>query len=130
MTQIKQAAGPEIKKNEAFPWRGLALSYLLLPANAYWLVHAEAVGHGPFPTTISLFPNVLFTLFFVVLLNLAAAKGWKPLLSRIDLAVMWGILCMGSSLASLDQIQVLVPIAADPYYFCLLYTSPSPRDRG
>lgn len=93
------------------------LSYLLLPANAYWLVHAEAVGHGPFPTTISLFPNVLFTLFFVVLLNLAAAKWWKPLLSRLDLAVMWGILCMGSSLASLDQIQVLVPIAADPYYF-------------
>ena len=43
--------------------------------DAFWVIHAERIGYGPFFTTISLFANVLFILTALVL--------WNALIRRI-----------------------------------------------
>jgi len=114
-----KASIPEVAAQHTpgrWPWRGLVVALAFLPLNAYWLVHAEAVGYGPFPTTISLFPNVLLVLLVLTWLNLLVKKLGVTLFSPQDFAVLWGVLVIGSALAALDQLQVAVPLAAVPYY--------------
>ena len=49
--------------------RALVLGAGLIPLNAYWIVRLERVMFGPYPSTISLFANVVFVLFLLVALN-------------------------------------------------------------
>ena len=46
-------------------WRAVVIGTLLLPANAYWIASGEATS-----TTVSLFFNIVFILFVLLLLNL------------------------------------------------------------
>ena len=46
-------------------WRAVFIGTLLLPANAYWIASGEATS-----TTVSLFFNIIFILFVLLLLNL------------------------------------------------------------
>ncbi len=63
-------------------WRGFVIGILLLPFNAIWLLYTEHIYvYGVIPTTISLFFNVIFILFFLALANLFARagsrRGWR-----------------------------------------------------
>src|ERR1043166_185733 len=49
--------------------RAILLGALLIPFNAFWIVRLERVMYGPYPSTISLFANVIFLLFLLVGLN-------------------------------------------------------------
>jgi len=47
-------------------WRGFLIGLILLPFNALWVLYMEHISaHGPIPSTISLFFNVVFVLFFL-----------------------------------------------------------------
>ena len=50
-------------------WRAIFIGLLLIPANAYWIASGEATS-----TTVSLFFNVIFILFVVLLINLAIKR--------------------------------------------------------
>jgi len=165
-------------------WRGFLIGGALLPVNALWVLYMEHIAaHGPIPSTISLFFNVVFILFFLALANLLIRRlrpRWA--LSRGELILIYVMLTTSTSLAGLDGMQVLLPVMTHGFWFatpenhwdrmlrdaplslvvsdqdalygyyngsstlyqhsviqawltpvlywtCLLYTSPSPRDR-
>ncbi len=106
-------------KRDTRLWRGFLLGIILLPFNGLWVLYTELIGgHGPVPSTISLFFNVIFILFFLVLAN-AAIQRLRPrwALNRAELIIVYVMLTIGTSLAGLDGMQVLLPVMSHPFWF-------------
>ena len=91
----------------------------LLPVNALWVLYMEHIAaHGPIPSTISLFFNVVFILFFLALANLLIRRlrpRWA--LSRGELILIYVMLTTSTSLAGLDGMQVLLPVMTHGFWF-------------
>jgi hypothetical protein len=100
-------------------WRGFLVGIVLLPLNVLWVLYMEHIGaHGPIPSTISLFFNVVFILFFLALANAALyrfAPRWA--LNRGELIITYVMLTVGTSLAGLDGMQVLIPVLTHGFWF-------------
>lgn len=88
--------------------RAVLLGCLLIPLNAFWIVRLERVMFGPYPSTISLFANVVFTLFLLVGLN-AVCKRIAPQLafSQGELLTLYTMLAISTGLAGLDGVGIL-----------------------
>jgi hypothetical protein len=98
--------------------RAVALGLLLIPVNVYWIIYMEMVWWGLFSTTMSLFFNVVFSLFNVALLNLIIRR-YKPqwAFSQGELAVVYVMLCMASAAASHDRAQVLISCLGHAFWY-------------
>ena len=106
------------------PWRAILMGLLLLPVNAFWLVQMEMSSGGPalntwalgpYPTTFSLFANVIcFTVLLVVFSLLA--RRWRPqwMLSQAEILLIYSMLAIGTSLTSVDFLDVLIPMLGHP----------------
>jgi hypothetical protein len=102
----------------AVTWRAVLLGLLLIPLNSYWVVQMEIIRYSAHPTTISLFFNLLFILFVLVLLNSLIARFFpRFIFRRGELLVVYAMLAIGSTLCSHDMYQVLVPMLAWPWRF-------------
>ncbi len=100
-------------------WRGFAVGVILLPLNVLWVLYMEHIAaHGPLPSTISLFFNVVFILFLLSLANRVLAK-LRPAsaLSQAELIIVYVILTTSTSLAGLDGMQVLLPVMTHGFWF-------------
>jgi hypothetical protein len=100
-------------------WRGWLLALLLLPVNALWVLYMENIGGaGVLPTTISLFFNVVFIVFFLALAN-AALRKFRPAwaLNRAEFIIIYVMLTIGSSTVAYDNMQVLIPSITHPFWF-------------
>ncbi len=100
-------------------WRGFLVGLVLLPVNAVWVLYMEhIVAYGPIPSTISLFFNVVFILFFLVLAN-SGLRLLRPrwALNRGELIIVYVMLTTGTSLAGLDGMQVLLPVMTHGFWF-------------
>jgi hypothetical protein len=88
--------------------RAIMLGALLIPFNAYWVVQLERVMFGPFPSTISLFANVVFLLFLFLGLN-ALLRRFLPRLafSQGELLTVYTMLAISTGLAGSDGIPIL-----------------------
>ncbi len=106
------------------PWRALLIGLLILPVNAFWLIQMEmsAAGPvrvtsalGPYPTTYSLFANVVCLLVLLLAVN-AVLRLWRPqwALSQAELLIVYAMLGIGSSITSVDFLDVLIPVLAHP----------------
>jgi len=100
-------------------WRGFAVGIVLLPFNALWVLYMEHIAaYGPISSTISLFFNVVFLLFFLTLANLALRRLRPGLaLNQAELIIVYVILTTGTSLAGLDGMQVLLPVMTHGSWF-------------
>ena len=98
--------------------RSVLISLLLIPLNSYWIIYTEIVWWGLFPTTMSLFFNVIFCLFVIILLN-RWIKNIQPdwMLTQSELLTIYILLCMGSVVASHDFGQILVPLIGHVSWF-------------
>jgi len=98
--------------------RAIVIGALLVPLNCFWLSqmematrYAAGYGGGPYPTTFSLFANVI-----VILLVLRALNGllqharpeWA--LRPPELLVIYTMLCIASAVDAIDFIDVLIPM--------------------
>ena len=100
-------------------WRGFLVGLVLLPVNALWVLYMEHIlAYGPIPSTISLFFNVVFILFFLALAN-SALRSLRPrwALNRGELIIVYVMLTTGTSLAGLDGMQVLLPVMTHGFWF-------------
>ncbi|MCJ7795964.1 MAG: hypothetical protein MUQ56_04250 [Thermoleophilia bacterium] len=92
---------------------------ILLPLNALWVLYMEHIAaHGPIPSTISLFFNVVFILFFLIVANAGVRRlrpGWA--LSQAELIIVYVMLTTSTSLAGLDGMQVLIPVMTHGFWF-------------
>jgi hypothetical protein len=94
--------------------RAIVIAVALTPLNAIYLVTAEVLWGTTSPTSLSLFYNVVFILFWLVAANLLL-KRYKPTwaLSPSELFVIYTMLSIASALCSIDMLEVLV--ATLPY---------------
>lgn len=106
------------------PWRAVLIGLLLLPVNAFWLVQMEMSSGGlalstwalgPYPTTFSLFANVICFLVLLLVAN-AVVGRWRPqwALSQAELLIIYSMLAIGTSLTSVDFLDVLIPMLGHP----------------
>jgi len=99
-------------------FRSIVLGLVLIPLNALWLVLSEIVWYSGEPTTISLFYNVIFLVFLLVIGNLVVKRvrpGW--VLTPAELLVVYSMLCIASAMASHDMLQILVPTLSHLHRF-------------
>jgi hypothetical protein len=98
----------------------IILGIVLVPVNCFWLAQMEMVtqygagqGGGPFPTTFSLFANVIVILLALRLLNtLLARVAPRWALNPAEMLVIYTMLCIASALDAIDFMDILVPMIA------------------
>ncbi len=99
-------------------WRAVILGLVLVPINCVWLSQMEMATRysgggtgGPYPTTFSLFANVVVLLLVLRVLN-DLVKRVRPdwALSFGEMMVVYTMLCIASAVDSIDFIDVLVPM--------------------
>ena len=89
-------------------FRAVALGSLLIPFNAYSVVRLEKVLFGPYPSTISLFANVIFVLFVLAGLNsLLARFAPRFTFSQGELLTLYTMLAISTGLAGLDGVGAI-----------------------
>lgn len=99
-------------------FRAILIGLLLIPANAYWITKSEVVLNITHATTLSLFFNVIFTIFVLSLLNLSLRKLLpRYALSPGELLTIYIILCIATSLLGWDLMQILVPVMSYGFWF-------------
>jgi len=88
--------------------RALTIGLVLSGVNCYWLIMC-LFWEQSHPTVISLFFNVIFSVFVLALLNLLL-KRFLPgrALSRGELLTIYVMLCMASAMGAQDMVQVLI----------------------
>jgi len=98
--------------------RAIILGVILVPLNCFWLSqmematqYAPGYGGGPYPTTFSLFANVICLLLALSAIN-AFLRRVRPewALRTSELIVIYVMLCIASAVDSIDYMDVLVPM--------------------
>ncbi len=101
-----------------FPWRGLLLGTILIPPTTLFGTYAYIVAQATLWTQTSLLRGPVFTLFFLVLINLAVARFAKPLrLTERDLLLAYAMQCVATALGGIGWSQFLVPSLGSPLYY-------------
>ena len=91
-------------------FRSIVLGLVLIPLNALWVVLTEIMWLSGQPATISLFYNVIFIIFPIILVNLLVRRfrsSWA--LQPSEILVVYTMLSLGTALAGVDMITILVP---------------------
>ena len=92
-------------------FRCIVIGLVLIPLNAFWLVLSQMVWMSGQPTTLSLFYNVIFIIFLLVVGNQLLRRikpGWA--LSASEILVVYTMLAISSALCSIDMLCILVPV--------------------
>ncbi|MBI2299594.1 MAG: hypothetical protein HYU66_11750, partial [Armatimonadetes bacterium] len=99
-------------------WRALLLGLVLAPANAYWVIQMERVRAGPYVSSISLFANCVFVLAVLAALNLCVRR-YRPrwAMTPGELLLVYSMCCLGTAVAGMDFLQVLVMILGHAKHF-------------
>ena len=98
--------------------RAVVIAIILMPINCYWIFHTESMWWMQFPTSMSLFFNVVFFLLVIAGLNLLLKKFLPgSALSEGELLVIYMMLCIVTSISALDYMQVLMPLMSHAFWF-------------
>src|SRR5580693_381789 len=85
--------------------RAVANGLILIPFNVFWIVRLERVMFGPYPSTISLFANVVFLLFILTGIN-AVVRRIAPgaAFAQGELLTVYTMLAISTGIAGLDGV--------------------------
>ena len=98
--------------------RAIIIALFLIPLNVFWIIEVECVWHSGHPTTISLFWNVVFNLFVLILINLGLRKiSRHNTLTQAELITIYTMLSMASGLAGHDALALLVRALPHAFWF-------------
>lgn len=101
--------------NKGATFRAILIGVLLIPFNAYWIM--DSAGQG-YPTTVSLYFNVIFCIFWMTLLNLAIIKLIpRYAFSQGEILTVYIMLSLASSLAGHDMLRVLIPMIPHAFWY-------------
>ena len=92
---------------------------VLVPLNCWWVV-ASTRRVGTSPTQVSLFFNAIFTILVVQCVSATSRlrRGTKaPLLNRAEILVIYTCVSIGSGLAGVDRLLVLIPLPGHAHWF-------------
>jgi hypothetical protein len=110
---IKQAMSPKLNIR---PF-AISLIFLLVPLNCWWVV-ASTLRVGTCPTQISLYFNAIFTILVVMGISfLSQLKGKTPLLNRAEIIAIYTCVSVGSGIAGVDRMLVLIQLPGHASWF-------------
>ena len=98
--------------------KSILIAVFLIPINCYWVIEMEVIRYSGHPVTISLFFNVIFSLFVVIGFN----KLLQRFLPRIALVqsefvVVYLMLSIASGITGHDMLEILVPMLGHAFRF-------------
>lgn len=97
----------------------VCLILILVPLNCWWIV-ASTLRVGTSPTQVSLFFNAIFTTLGLLAISALSRTGGKnrtPLLSRAELLAIYTCVSIGSGLAGVDRLLVLITLPGHAHWF-------------
>jgi hypothetical protein len=96
--------------------RVLLIAIFLIPITSLWMMTASLWNAG-YPTTVSLFFNVIFYMFIIIVINrLIASVSPKKALTRKELALLYPMLTVSASVNGLDMLQLIGAVIAGPNF--------------
>ncbi|HIE26745.1 TPA: hypothetical protein EYP66_05625, partial [Candidatus Poribacteria bacterium] len=96
----------------------ILIGSILIPIQAYWVFYLESIRGGAYPTCVSLFYNVVFAIFILILFNFLLNRlSPKFILREGELLIIYAMLCMVTALAGHDMVQVLGPALSHGFWF-------------
>jgi hypothetical protein len=104
------------KSSKGVTSRSVFIALALVIPNAYWSIQRGMIWGGA-PTTLSLFYNVVFTLFVLTLLNVLLRKiSSRFALHQSELLVIYVMLSLATAVGGFDTIQVITQILGHPFW--------------
>jgi hypothetical protein len=98
--------------------RAVLIGAALIPFNVFWVLRLERVMFGPYPSTISLFPNAVFVLFLLVGANaLLRRHAARVAFSQAELITIYLMVAVSTGLAGLDGVAILNQIIPHGAWF-------------
>ena len=94
----------------------ILLAFVLIALNALWDAYGLMTGQMR-PSTVSLFVNVVATLFVIAVLNETARRLFRRALSSDTLLFLTVSLSVASAVFGLDLLQPLLSVIAHPVWF-------------
>lgn len=98
--------------------RAVVIGVILAPLIAWFNISIEAIRYAGQPTTISLFPHVLFVLLVLIAGNAVVGRiipRWR--FSPAELMTVYFFALMTAVMASHDLIEVITPILTYPFKY-------------
>lgn len=92
------------------------IAFVLIALNAFWDAYGLMTVQMR-PSTVSLFVNVVFSLFWLTLLNESIRFVFKKALSPTNLLFAYVSLSVASAVFGLDLLQPLLSVIAHPVWF-------------
>ena len=106
------------QENRSLTLRAVVVVLFLVPINCYWIFYTENLWWMQFPTTMSLFFNVVFFLLAIAGPNLLLKKLLPRMaLSKGELLIIYMMMCIATSISALDCMQVLMPLMSHAFWF-------------
>lgn len=107
-----------MQKKRSLTLRAVAIAIVLMPVNCYWIFHTESMWWMQFPTSMSLFFNVVFFILVIAAFNLLLKKILPRMaLSEGELLIIYMMLCIATSISALDYMQVLMSLMSHAFWF-------------
>ncbi|MCX6374828.1 MAG: hypothetical protein NTU88_02095 [Armatimonadetes bacterium] len=98
--------------------RAFIIALLIIPWNCYWIIMMEKVLRGPYPTSISIFANVVFIFFVIYGLNCLVRRIRRSAaLNQAELLLVYVMLGVSSAMAGHDSVPTLIMMLGHPYQF-------------
>ena len=106
------------QKQQGVTLKSLLIASLLIPINCYWVIEMEVIRYSGHPVTISLFFNVIFSLFIIIGLNQLLHRISPTLsLTASELIIVYLMVSIASGIAGHDMLEILVPMLGNAFYF-------------
>ena len=115
MTEFEK---PTKQRLQGVTLKSLLIAVILIPINCYWVIEMEVIRYSGHPVTISLFFNVIFSLFLIVGANLLLRRFFPTLaLNQAELVIVYLMLSIASGITGHDMLEILVPMLGHAYRF-------------
>lgn len=105
------------KQQTGITLKALLLGIALIPINCYWLVQMEQIRYSGHSTLFSLFFNVVFSVFVLLLLSLPFRKlAPRISLNQSGLLTIYVMLSISSAISGHSMMQIFVPILGHAFW--------------
>lgn len=116
----RPGAGPDAHRvsPSAVRLRAFVVALAIIPLDNYWVLMMEKVLSGPYPTTISIFANVVFVLAVLALANAIlrhARPSWA--FSQAEMLLIYTMVAVSAALAGHDLMPTLIGMMTYPFQF-------------
>lgn len=98
--------------------RAFVGALVIIPVDNLWVIMMEKVRSGPYPTTISLFPNAVFILALLVGIN-HILKRYLPraAFTSAEMLLIYAMTVISAALAGHDMLPNLVGMMVYPWWY-------------